>query len=166
MILATRRQRRAYYGFGVLEVLVASAVVSTALVSLFFVFALSQRAVLRASEKVRANFIAEEGLEVMRHLRDRSWSEHLAGLAADTNYYLFFDTESSAWSITALNPGMIDGTFDRTVRVASVMRDIGSDDIVESGGVIDPDTWKVTVTVLWGGRLVSAETYVGDIFDN
>ncbi|HEY4497967.1 MAG TPA: type II secretion system protein [Candidatus Paceibacterota bacterium] len=153
-------------GFGVLEILVASAVISTAFVSLFFVFVLSQRAVFRASEKVRANFIAEEGLEVMRHLRDRSWGAHLAGLTADTNYYLAFDAENSAWGITASNPGLIDGVFDRTVRVTPVMRDVGSDDVVESGGVVDPDTWKVAVVVSWSSNPVSAETYINDMFDN
>lgn len=164
----TNRQRicdKYLTGFGVLEILVASAVISTAFVSLFFVFALSQRAVLRSSEKVRANFIAEEGLEAVRHLRDRSWNNNLAGLTADTNYYLVFDAENSVWSITASDPGLIDGLFDRTARVASVMRN-AEDDIVDYGGIIDPDTWNVNVTVSWEERSVSAETYMSDIFDN
>ena len=46
------------------------------------------------------------------------------------------------------------------------MRDVGSDDVVESGGVVDPDTWKVAVVVSWSSNPVSAETYINDMFDN
>ena len=159
------RQGGIYHGFGVLEILIASAVVSTAFISLFFVFVLSQRAVLGASEKVRANFIAEEGLEVMRHLRDKSWSANLAPLAPGTLYYLSFDAGSSAWSTTISSPGLIDGVFERTVRVAAVMRD-GADDIVDSGGIVDPDTLKIIVTTTWEGRSVGAETYLTNLFAN
>src|SRR3989344_9128402 len=136
-----RQKQRIHRGFGVLEILIASAVISTAFISLFFVFMLSQRAVVRASEKVLANFIAEEGLEIMRHLRDQSWSANLAPLAPGTLYYLSFDAGSSAWSTTISNPGLIDGVFERTVSVAAVMRD-GADGIENSDGTVDPDTLK------------------------
>jgi len=161
----TRQKHGTHRGFGVLEILIASAVISTAFISLFFVFMLSQRAVVRASEKVLANFIAEEGLEIMRHLRDQSWSANLAPLAPGASYYLSFDAGSSAWSITTSNPGFVDGIFERTVSVVSVMRN-GADDIVSAGGIVDPDTWKIIVTAAWGERSINTETYLTNIFEN
>lgn len=157
--------RASFAGVGVLEILVASSVISVAFVSLFFVFVLSQRSVVRASDKIRANFIAEEGLEVARHLRDRSWSGNLAGLTPGTNYYISFNAAASLWSIATVDPGRIDGVFKRTINISSVMRD-SADNIVDVGGIVDPDTWKVTATVAWSDESVNAETYLSDVFDN
>lgn len=153
-------------GFGLIEIIIASAVISVALISLSQVFVLANRLTLRATEQVRANFIAEEGIEVMRFLRDKSWSSHLGNLSLATNYYVVFATSTSAWSITTTNPGLIDETFQRVIRASSVLRDT-SDDIVVSGGTVDPDTLKITSTVTWGNaEQISVETYLTNTHDN
>ena len=148
-----------------MEIVIAASIISAVIFSLSFVFLISQKLETTSSNKIRANFIAEEGLEVMRHLRDKSWSANLAPLAPGTLYYLSFDAGSSAWSTTISSPGLIDGVFERTVRVAAVMRD-GADDIVDSGGIVDPDTLKIIVTTTWEGRSVGAETYLTNLFAN
>ena len=153
-------------GFGLIEIVIASAVISVALISLSLVFVLANRLTMRATEQVRANFIAEEGIEVMRFLRDKSWSTHLESLTAGVDYYISFNPATSAWSITTTNPGLIDQTFQRIIRVSAVQRD-ASDDIVTSGGSIDSDTFKITSIVSWDiAESINVETYLSNIYEN
>ena len=157
------------HGFGLLEIVIAASIISGTLFSLAFVFLISDKLVAESSSKIRANFIAEEGLEALRLLRDASWSSNLAGLGVGTNYYLSFNTISSVWSVGTSNPGYVDGLYARTVTVENVNRD-ANDDIVSGGGTSDPDTKKFNVAVAWSARTgtttVTVSTYLTDMFDN
>ena len=156
-------------GFGVVEILVAAAIISVAVFSLFNVFVLGNRLSGEASNKIRANFLAEEGLEALRYLRDDSWSQHLAGLASGTNYYLVFNSGTSKWSVGTTNPGAIDSVFTRTITLTNVSRD-SSDNIVSSGGTNDPNTKQFNTTVTWaergGVKSLILSTYLGDSYNN
>ena len=157
-------------GFGIVEVLVASAIISTAIFSLYYVFVLSHRLSAGAGEKISANFLAEEGLEVMRYLRDESWEDNLKNLSVSTNYYIDFDKINSEWSVGTANPGPIDGRFTRVITVANVSRD-GLDNIVLTGGTNDPDTKKINVAISWSAApgtvsSITLSTYLSDIFNN
>lgn len=157
-------------GFGLLEIVIASAIAAGTIFSLSFVFLISHKLAAESSNKVRANFLAEEGLEALRLLRDQSWSANLSGLNAGTNYYLSFEPSSSLWGIDVANPGPIDNLFERTIAVENVNRDPTTDDIVTTGGVNDPDTTKFNVSVSWSERAgpftVTVSTYLTDMFNN
>ncbi len=156
-------------GFGLIEIIVASAVIGLVFFSLTFVFILASRLVHSSSDRVRANFLAEEGIEAMHFLRDKSWSGNLAGLSSGINYYLTFNSGTSIWTIGTTNPGTIDGLFTRKIQVAAVSRD-SSDDIVSSGGTNDADSKLVKSIVTWLGRgttqTVEVDTYLSNIFNN
>src|SRR3989344_2907801 len=150
-------------GFGLLEIVIAVSIISGTIFSLSYVFIISHRLEAISSDKVRANFLAEEGLEAMRFLRDKSWNTNLSGLSVDTTYYLSFATTTSTWSVVTNGPALIDGLYMRTINVAAVERD-ASDDIVSSGGTVDPDSKKISVTMAWSGRgatsTVTISTYL------
>lgn len=156
-------------GFGLLEIVIAAAIISGTMFSLSYVFLISNKLAVVSSDKVRANFLAEEGLEALRLLRDAGWASNIAGLNAGTNYYLSFNAITSAWSISASNPGYIDNLFTRTIAVENVNRD-ANDDIASAGGTNDPGTKKINVSVAWSERgssmTVTVSTYLTDIFDN
>ena len=156
-------------GFGLLEIVIAASIISGTIFSLSYVFLISNKLAAASSNKVRASFLAEEGLEALRVLRDTSWSANIAGLSAGTNYYLSFNTVTSAWSISTSNPGYIDNLFTSTITIENVQRD-ANDDIVSSGGTNDPDTKKFNVSVSWLERAsamtVAVSTYLTDMFDN
>jgi len=155
-------------GFGVIEVLVAATIISTAIFSLFNVFVLASRLSEESADKIRANFLAEEGLEALRYLRDESWQSNLSSLSAGTDYYLSFNSGASKWSIGASNPGAIDSVFTRTITPANVSRD-SSDNIVSAGGTNDPNTKLFSVRVSWleHGALQNLvlSTYLADIYN-
>lgn len=148
-------------GFGFVETLVAVGIVATVLVGLLGSFHGYVRASLDLGDRVKANFLAEEGLEALRILRDEEWSA-ISSLSGQTAY-LSFD---GSWAATA-TPEYLDG-FARSFSISPVMRN-GTDDIVESGGTDDPYTKKATVQVAWSSRgattTVSLSTYFADIHE-
>lgn len=156
-------------GFGLLELVIAIAIVSGTIFVLSFVFLISNKLEAHASNQTRANFLAEEGLEAIHFLRDKSWSANLASLNTSTTYYLNFDPATSSWSIQTTNPGLIDGLYSRSFTIASVNRN-NSDDIVTSGGTLDPNTKQFTVTISWQERganfSTTVSTYLSDVFIN
>lgn len=155
-------------GFGLLEIVIAVSIISATIFSLSFVFLIASRLETMSLDKIRANFIVEEGLEAMRFLRDQSWATNLGGLSAGTTYYLAFATTTSTWSV-GTNGSEIDKLFLRKITAENVCRN-GSYDIVSSCGTLDPDTKKINVSVEWLERgsttTISASTYLSDIFDN
>ena len=152
-----------------IEIVIAASIVSIAVFSLSSVFLVSSRLETQSSEKTRANFLAEEGIEAMRFLRDKGWSGNLAPLAVGTNYYLTFSTSTSRWSVGVSNPGIIDNTYTRITTVENVYRN-GSDDIVASGGTLDPNSKKINIVVLWANHgvnlNVALSAYLFNIYKN
>lgn len=156
-------------GFGLVEIVIASAIISVSVFSLSAVSVLGSRLQSASLEKIRANFLAEEGLEAMRFLRDKSWDINLSSLSQDTNYYVNFSTSTLQWSINSTSISYVDSLFDRKVTVENVSRD-SNDNIVLSGGTNDPDSKKIIVTVSWQERgatsTVQLGTFLSDIFNN
>jgi len=156
-------------GFGVIEVLIASGIIGATIFSLYYIFVLGTRLSSDAGNKVSGNFLAEEGLEAARFLRDSGWHANISGLTPGTNYYVAFNKINSAWSIAASAPAPIDGVFYRTLTVENVSRD-SDDNIVSSGGTVDPYTKKINIEVAWQGSgatsTILLSTYLADLFEN
>jgi|SRR3989344_759114 len=159
-------------GFGILEIVIAVSIISATIFSLSFVFLIASRLETMSLDKIRANFIAEEGLEAMRFLRDQSWAGNLAALAQGTTYFLSFSAPGSSWSIGASDPGLIDNLFSRKVTINNVSRDPSTQDIESTYNPSndDPGTKKINVSVEWLERgstaSITVSTYLSDIFDN
>lgn len=99
-----------------------------------------------AGEKTKAIYLAEDGLELLRFIRDGDWGD-ISGLSANTTYYL--SVSPAAVSVTTV-PQTIDG-YTRSFRISNVYRN-SSDDIVASttsGAVVDAHSRYVTMTVAW-----------------
>lgn len=90
-------------------------------------------------------FLAEEGYEMVRFLRDSDWT-NLSNLSLNTNYYLEVATSTIDATTT---PQVIDAEFLRLFRLVSVYRD-GSDNVVASttpGATIDNDARQIEISV-------------------
>ncbi len=111
----------------------------------------------------QASFLLEEGGEVVRIIRDKSWNT-IAGLSTSTDYYPTFSADT--WTLSA-TPNTID-SFTRKVTIATVNRDATSGDIVSNGGVLDTGTYLVNVNVSWqeNGKSFSKNLpfYISNIF--
>jgi Tfp pilus assembly protein PilV len=164
-----RLPRRPFFraGFSLIEIVAGIAMLTIFLVSINAYY----RKVLEVSQDttrhIQSSFLLEEGLEVLRSLRDQSWTTHIASLTPGGTYYLYWD--GSAWSATTTEQ-VVERWFTRSFVLEEVLRD-GSDNIA-AAGVLDPGTRKVVVSVTWvrkSGAASStdvAETYMTDLFSN
>lgn len=153
-------------GSALLEVLFGISVVSIVLLSLLGAYNVYLKNAFRLTEKVQASFLAEEGIEAVRVIRDSGWDSGLGSLVSNTPYYFSF--EGGTWKATTTSV-VVDSRFWRTFRVSAVNRD-QNDDIMIGGGASDPNTKKVEVAVSWysGGATstVSISTYITNLFSN
>jgi len=159
-------------GYSLIEIAVAIALVMAFVSSIVAASHFELKAVNESARKGKAAFLLEEGLEAVRILRDRGWSDNIGPLVSGSTYYPVF---SINWKVVATDPGLIDGLFTRTVVFDDVWRRNSDSDIVDvSSGdakTLDPNTKQVTVTVSWPGpggaaREESIATYLTNIFQN
>lgn len=155
------------HGFGLVEIVVGVAIMSAVLLSLSQIGQFVFRVVDESNYKLRGAFLAEEGIEAVRTIRDTSWSANIAPLAPGADYYPRFS--GGIWVLDPAPQPKVDGTFDRRIIFQPVNRD-ASDNIVSSGGILDPGTKKMTVNVAWNNRgrtnTASVSTYITDLFKN
>jgi len=142
------------------EIMVAVSIIT---VSILAAMAVTEKSILvsrQALHASEASFLLEEGAEVVRILRDNSWS-NISSLSTGTLYYPVF---SSSWSLSSTSSSV--GNFVRTVSVANVNRDASSD--ISSSGTDDPLTKLININVSWeeGGQTVNKTLsfYIMDIF--
>lgn len=154
-------------GFGLIEVVVGMAIISSTFVALAGVARFSLNVIDQANLNLRAAFLASEGIEAVKIIRDESWMNRIMPLTNGTTYYLSY--VSGAWTITVSPQPKIDGLFERSITFAEVRRD-GFDNIISSGGSVDLKTRKVTVRTVWSylGRAYdkNISAYITDLFNN
>ncbi len=62
-------------GFSLIEVIVAVGIVSFAFVGIMAIFASNIRVEIANRDRITASYLAQEGVEVIRQIRDNSWRE-------------------------------------------------------------------------------------------
>lgn len=137
-------------GFGLLEIIIAVAIISGSLFALADVSTLAVRITETALAEQQAIFLAEEGIENARLARDTSWAKLLSSSGMGT-----------------IN------TFTRAVTLEDVYRRNSDDDIIPASSsdqkTLDPNTKKVTVTVSWQTQKGTANTtlsaYLTNLFE-
>lgn len=154
-------------GMGLLEIVIGTSIISISMIGLIFTFNFFIRAGFKNTEKIQAVYLLEEATEVLRYMRDDSWSSNIAPLLKDIPYYLLLD--SSIWEATT-TISFIDNIFDRTILISDVYRRDSDSDITAStttdSKTIDTNTVKITVKVVWDDKEVEAITYLTNIFNN
>lgn len=166
MSFFSHHSQKKYRGFGLVEIIIAVAIVSISLFALSNASNLAFTLIDESTRETRASFLLEEGVEAVRILRDSGWSANIAPLTSGTGYYPIFATN---WTLASTDPGPIDGIFTRTITLENVLRD-GNDDIAPTG-TPDLDTKKVTVSVSWNGprgntKTRSIATYITNLLEN
>lgn len=155
-----KKQKNTSNGFGLIEIVVGVSILAVSLVGIGTVAQRSLMLSRQALQETQANFLLEEGSEVVRFFRDTSWT-NISNLSTTTTYYL---TYGSAWATTT-TPNKIDGIFTRSVTVTDVKRDVNDD--IASSGTYDAGTKKINIALSWlNGIAVSNKTvqfYLTDI---
>lgn len=115
------------------------------------------------AEKTQALYLVEDGLELIRYVRDNGWTK-ISSIPLNQTRYL--ETTSTGVSVS-VTPEILNG-YTRSFIIQDVYREPGTDDIVASttaGSVADTDSKYVTMTVSWGTpvKSVSLTTIIADI---
>lgn len=144
-----------------IEIIVAISII---VVSVLAAMTVTQKSIYISRQSLhlsQASFLLEEGAEVVRILRDNSWS-NISNLSTGVDYYPTF---SETWSLST-SPSTLN-IFTRKITVSNVNRDVSNGDI-SSSGENDPGTKLITVTVSWteGGETINKTLsfYIMDIF--
>lgn len=134
-------------GFSLIEVIIASAIVSSLVLAISFVSTKGITLSNRALKEVQTTNLLSEGAEALRLIRDNSWT-NISSLQVGTNYYLYFDTNTNLWSLTQ-TPNTID-YFTRTITVSNVYRDVNND--IASTGTLDSNSKLFTITTTFNTK--------------
>lgn len=115
-----------------------------------------------SADKTQALFLAEEGLEFTRYIRDDAWGNISALTNGATNYI-----EVGASTITTTTTPEVIGQFTRSFIIEPIYRD-SNDDIVpstEPSATADTDSKEVEAIVTWGNpaKSVSLKTIVSNL---
>ena len=161
------RAKNLQSGLTLVEVLVAAAIILVFISALISAHNLYLTTAFSGLKKVKAIFLAEEGIEAIKLMKDKSWTSNIAPLTNGTNYYLTYDSATSLWESIATNT-YIDSLFERRFVLSAVYRD-GNQDIASSG-TLDANTKQVIVYVSWSEKgatsTKSVATYVTNLIGN
>lgn len=152
-------------GLTIVEVVIASALILVAVVSLIGVHTFYLKSALENTDTVKSAYLLEESLEAVRYLRDASWTRNIATLSSGTDYGLVLS--GSTWQASTIDTTVDD--FQRTFSISSVYRDANGD-ITSSGGTLDTNTKMVVARVSWSANGTTMEktlsTYITNLWSN
>lgn len=137
--------RKNIQGFGLIEIVIVTAVMVTALFAFSQAGTLAIRLLRAEKENLEATLLTQEALEATRSFRDESWSANIAPLANGARYYPI--VANNKWSLTTAPPPLINGKYLRYIIFDQVLRD--SQDRIASSGTPDDETRKVTARTEW-----------------
>ncbi len=145
-------------GFSIIEILVALFVIAVALSSLLGLAAFSLKITNTLKETQQAGNFAQELMEITRNFRDgTSWSAN--GLGALLVGAVYHPQQSGSPAVWQFSLGAeTEGIFSRKIVFDDVFRDASST-ITLSGGSLDNNTKKATVTVWWKDKKIELISY-------
>ena len=154
-------------GISLIEALIGLGILVTVLVGLVVSFQVFFRVSLTNTEKIQGAFLLEEGIEIVRFLRDESWSTHIATVTVNTDYYPTFS--GSTWTLTTTPT--TTNSFTRKVTLHDVFRRDSDSVIVASTSpdtkTLDVNTKFVTVMVITPRAAeMELSTYITNLFAN
>lgn len=153
-------------GFGLIEIIIGSAVLSVALLGISNFFQSTLRTSGITQSLVQVDYLLEEGMETMKLLRDTSYTDYFKNTSTTTTHYLTWN--GTTWATTTTNT-FIDEKFERKFTLTDVNRDANSD--ISTSGTYDPDIKLVTMSVAWNSPITGTTTrvikaYIVNIFNN
>lgn len=153
-------------GVGLIEIIIAVGIIVIVFPAVSLLLLVSTKSTHDNIRNAEAMYLAEEGIEALYSMRNKSWSAAIVPLAAGTPYYPLISL--GEWTLTTTNPGLVNSLYTRTVTLGTVYRD--ANDNIAASGTSDPEARKASVSVTWqsGGenKSVALETYITNFLKN
>jgi len=148
-------------GVTLIEVVLGVSIVALMVVTIGFSVNAYVNARTALLDNMKATYLAEDGYEIIRALRDTDWNT-IDALSVNTLHYLSVSTSTIAATTT---PEVIDTKFRRSFVLRNVYRN-GSDDIVASttvGATIDDGVRSVEIYVSSPNGTTSLEAILANV---
>jgi len=129
-------------GIGLVEMVVGLSVFIFIVLSFIVSFNYFIKNSILGTKTVQAYFLAEEGMEAIKSMRNDGWTTNINSLISGQEYYFYFN--GSHWESTTAQ-STIDNLFTRKFTLENVYRNISGD--ISSSGVLDSGSKKVNVSV-------------------
>ncbi|MBI4130653.1 hypothetical protein HY468_05020 [Candidatus Roizmanbacteria bacterium] len=149
-------------GISLVEILVAIGVFSTVIFAVVGVFTVTQEAARIGRAKAEGIRFLNEYIEQLKNIRRDNWD----ALLNDT--YIIQNDGSGNLLLIPSATGETVGDYTRLLTIAAVYRDTNGN-LVDTPGMIDPSTKKITVSVSWTGfkpGSLTHSTYMTRYLDN
>ncbi|EKE15717.1 MAG: hypothetical protein ACD_11C00108G0011 [uncultured bacterium] len=130
---------RKKYAFALVEVLLGVALFSLSISALIGTLIYGQESTVLSGDRVRASYLAEEGIEALRNIKDASFSNLTDGTWGLT-------TTGNQWNLNGSSDA--NGEFTRQTQIST----------------IDADTKRATTTVSWTQNLQRIGSVVLDTY--
>lgn len=139
-------------GFGLIEILLVVGVGMGTFLGIEQYLNLSLKAAIQDSHQTEALYWAKSNLEQARTVRDEDWAL-ISGLTIG-NQYSFLPSGTippvgtTPQKLATQSGTKVEGRYTVWITTSQVQRDV-NDNIVSSGGIIDPNTLKINSNVSW-----------------
>jgi prepilin-type N-terminal cleavage/methylation domain-containing protein len=157
-------------GVSLIEIIIASSIISITLLVLVSVYSSVARYSLSNIKVLKSTQLVEEGVEVLKYLRDSGYTNNIASLSNSTPYYLYWDQNiyAGTWTATTSNI-LLENRYSISFTLYPVNRD-ASFNVVSSGGSLDSSSRRAVVNVSFregnSTTTKTTETYIFNIFNN
>ncbi len=128
-------------GQSLVEILLAMGLMAVFLPALLTGFVASREAKPQKQKRFAATVLLREAEEAVRSARESDWKN----IATAGTYYPV--VSANEWALTSGSETTTEG-FTREIIITDVERDINGD-IIETGGIVDPSTKQIDITVSW-----------------
>ena len=158
--LILKYTRNLNLGQSLVEIVLAIGVAGVILPGLITGLVASRNGKAQQEKRVDAVSFLKEGQEAIRSVRESGWTS----ISTDGTYH---PTLSSNRWVLAAGSETVNG-LTRSIVISSVNRDTGGA-IVQSGGILDPSTKKVVLTVSWttpNASSIQSTAFVTRYLDN
>ena len=127
-------------GFTLIEILIVVALSGLIIPPLFVGFMTTRDGKAQQQQRIEALELLKETSEAMRSYRENDWTQ----FAVNGTYHPVIS--GNAWTLVS-GSQTVNG-FTKSVVISSVQRN-ATGDIVQTGGIDDPSTKKVDITIAW-----------------
>lgn len=143
-----------------MEILISIGIFTVVVFSILQLFYTSRESGFIGKNKAKATILLSEYLEEIRNIRRHNWESLVNGryIIQNVNYNLTLQETTGVETV---------GNFERYLLIENAYRDLGK--LVEVGGVNDPSSKKITVSVSWNALhegTLTQSIYLTRYYDN
>lgn len=140
-----------------IELLLAMTLAAIMMPALLVGLVASREGKVQQRERLSATTLSKEAYDALRIIREQGWDY----VSKNGTYYPLLN--GNTWTLATGSSTI--GEFTRFMTISDVYRDASSGAIATAGGVLDPKTKKITITISWGTPYISTVSAVYYVVD-